>query len=71
MARAKWPQPTPGAFKYYHDRRAISSIASSTAASRWSTSIGLAHHRDDGRNAISSETGQRYEMTTTWITERL
>ena len=65
-SKAKWPQPTPGAFNYYHqssqhlidcileDRDPIVNV-------EW----GLHITEMMAGAVISAESGQRYDMTTT------
>ena len=51
-SKAKWPQPTPGAFNYYHQssQHLIDCIPGGPRANP-QCRLGAAHHRDDGRRA--------------------
>ena len=65
-SRAKWPQPTPGAFNYYHEssKHLIDCILEDREP-LVNVDWGL-HITEMMAGAIeSSETGRKYEMTTT------
>jgi predicted dehydrogenase len=66
VTKAKWPQPTPGAFNYYHEssRHLIQCILQDTEP-LINVDWGL-HITEMMAAAVeSSRTGTRYEMTTT------
>jgi hypothetical protein len=64
--KAKWPQPTPGAFNYYHEssKHFIASILEDREPFV-NVDWGLHITEMMAGAIISSETGKKYEMTTT------